>query len=112
MVNELSPIFPLSLPLHIGFVVISVIVLFVHSRIRNRKYQLYLGLGIISTLLVYVDNSSWYLAILGIEELVLVVLALISMHKYNKEREAEEMAKAENANPEKTEEKSDESSNS
>ena len=107
MVNELSPIFPLSLPMHIGFVIISLIVLLVHRRIRKRQYQLYLGLGIISTLLVYVDSSSWYMAILGIEELVLVVLALISMHKYNKEREAEENAKAE-----KAEEKSDESSNS
>lgn len=107
MVNELSPIFPLSLPMHIGFVIISLIVLLVHRRIRKRQYQLYLGLGIISTLLVYVDSSSWYMAILGIEELVLVILALISMHKYNKEREAEENAKAE-----KAEEKSDESSNS
>ena len=107
MVNELSPIFPLSLPMHIGFVIISLIVLLAHRRIRKRQYQLYLGLGIISTLLVYVDSSSWYMAILGIEELVLVVLALISMHKYNKEREAEENAKAE-----KAEEKSDESSNS
>lgn len=93
--------------MHIGFVIISLIVLLVHRRIRKRQYQLYLGLGIISTLLVYVDSSSWYMAILGIEELVLVVLALISMHKYNKEREAEENAKAE-----KAEEKSDESSNS
>lgn len=107
MVNELSPIFPLSLPLHIGFVIISMIVLLVHRRIRKRQYQLYLGLGIVSTLLVYVDSSSWYMAILGIEELVLVVLALISMHQYNKEREAEE-----NARSEKAEEKSDESSNS
>lgn len=107
MVNELSPIFPLSLPMHIGFVIISLIVLLVHRRIRKRQYQLYLGLGILSTLLVYVDNSSWYMAVLGIEELVLVVLALISMHKYNKEREAEETARAE-----KTEEKSDENSNS
>lgn len=107
MVNELSPIFPLSLPMHIGFVIISLIVLLVHRRIRKRQYQLYLGLGILSTLLVYVDSSSWYMAVLGIEELVLVVLALISMHKYNKEREAEENARAE-----KTEDKSDESSNS
>lgn len=93
--------------MHIGFVIISLIVLLVHRRIRKRQYQLYLGLGILSTLLVYVDNSSWYMAVLGIEELVLVVLALISMHKYNKEREAEETARAE-----KTEEKSDENSNS
>lgn len=107
MVNELSPIFPLSLPLHIGFVIISMIVLLVHRRIRKKQYQLYLGLGIVSTLLVYVDSSSWYMAILGIEELVLVVLALISMHQYNKEREAEE-----NARSEKAEENSDESSNS
>ncbi|MBP0964506.1 MAG: hypothetical protein J5999_04335 [Oscillospiraceae bacterium] len=107
MVNELSPIFPLSLPMHIGFVIISLIVLLVHRRIRKRQYQLYLGLGILSTLLVYVDSSSWYMAVLGMEELVLVVLALISMHKYNKEREAEE-----NARSEKAEEKSDESSDS
>ena len=107
MVNELSPIFPLSLPMHIGFVIISLIVLLVHRRIRKRQYQLYLGLGIVSTLLVYVDSSSWYMAVLGIEEFVLVVLALISMHKYNKEREAEENSRAE-----KAEEKDDESSNS
>lgn len=107
MVNELSPIFPLSLPMHIGFIVISLIVLLVHRKIRKRQYQLYLGLGILSTLLIYVDSSSWYVAILGMEELVLMVLALISMHKYNKEREAEEKAKSE-----KSEEKSDESSNS
>ena len=111
MVNQYSVIFPLPLPLHIGFIVISLIVLGIHFKIRKEKYQLYLMLGILSTLLIYADNSSLFVAILGLEELVLFILAMISMHKYTKEREAEEEpAKAENADS-KTEEKPDESGN-
>ena len=111
MVNQYSVIFPLPLPLHIGFIVISLIVLGIHFKIRKEKYQLYLMLGILSTLLIYADNSSLFVAILGLEELVLFILAMISMHKYTKEREAEEEpAKTENTDS-KTEEKPDESGN-
>lgn len=112
MVNQYSVIFPLPLPLHIGFIVISLIVLGIHFKIRKEKYQLYLMLGILSTLLIYIDHSSWFIALLGLEEIVLFVLAMISMHKYTKKREAEEEAAEAENRSEKTEEKPDESGNS
>lgn len=107
---EHSIIFPLPLSFHIGFVIISVILLILCYKKRKYTYELYMLVGIISTLFVYVCKEKPYFYILGLEEMILLVLTIFDMAKVSKA--AAEAEKAENEAEEKTSEAADDESGS
>ncbi|MBP0957109.1 MAG: hypothetical protein J5997_07060 [Oscillospiraceae bacterium] len=98
---EHSIIFPLPLSFHIGFVIISVILLILCYKKRKYTYELYMLVGIISTLFVYVCKEKPYFYILGLEEMILLVLTIVDMAKVSKA--AAEAEKAQNEAAEKAE---------
>lgn len=97
-----SIIFPLPLGIHIGFVIISVILLILCYKKRKYTYELYMLVGIISTLFVYVCKEKPFFYILGLEEMILLALTIIDMAKVSKA--AAEAEKAQNEAAEKAEE--------
>lgn len=92
-----SIIFPLPLSIHIGFVIISVILLALCYKKRKYTYELYMLVGIISTLFVYVCKEKPYFYILGLEEMILLALTIIDMAKVSKAAAAAEKAEKEAA---------------
>ena len=92
---EHSIIFPLPLSIHIGFVIISVILLMLCYKKRKYTYELYMLVGIISTLFIYVCKEKPYFYILGLEEMILLVLTIIDMAKVSKAAAAAEKAEKE-----------------
>ena len=104
---EHSIIFPLPLSIHIGFVIISVILLLLCYKKRKFTYELYMLVGIVSTLFVYVCKEKPYFYILGLEEMILLVLTIADMVKVSKAAAAAEKAEqeaAENSSETDTEE--------
>ena len=93
---EHSIIFPLPLSFHIGFVLISVILLILCYKKRRYAYELYMLIGIVSTLLVYIDESKLFFYLLGLEEVILFIMTVADMVKVSKANAAAEKA-AENA---------------
>lgn len=93
---EHSIIFPLPLSFHIGFVVISVILLILCYKKRRYAYELYMLIGIVSTLFVYIDESKLFFYLLGLEEVILFIMTVADMVKVSKANAAAEKA-AENA---------------
>lgn len=94
---EHSIIFPLPLSIHIGFVIISVILLILCYKKRKYTYELYMLVGIISTLFVYVCKEKPYFYILGLEEMILLALTIMDMVKVSKAAAAAEKAEQEAA---------------
>ena len=86
--------FPLPLNIHIGFVVVSVILLFLCYKRKKHLYELLLLIGVASTMLVYVTDTKPMFYILGLEEIILFIWACVDMHKVTKAEEAAEKAKA------------------
>ncbi|MBQ7989745.1 MAG: hypothetical protein IJ251_01705 [Oscillospiraceae bacterium] len=78
-------LFPLPLPIHIGFVVLTVILMGICWFKRRRLYELLIIIGVVSTLFVYVCARPPYFYILGIEEIAIFVWACIDMHKVYKQ---------------------------
>ncbi|GEM_PF-511892 len=77
--------FPLPPAIHVGFVIVSTIILILLYIKQRHRYQLFLLIGICSTLLVYVvAKQKWAFYVLGIEEIALFVLTVIGMHKREK----------------------------
>ncbi|MBP1545590.1 MAG: hypothetical protein J6A37_03205 [Oscillospiraceae bacterium] len=89
---EHSIIFPLPFGIHIGFVIISVIMLILCYKKRKYSYELYMLVGIVSTLFVYVCKEKPYFYILGLEEIILLGLTIADMVKVSKAAEAAEKA--------------------
>lgn len=97
-------IFPLPLWAHIIFVAVSTLLLiFCYSK-KKQKYHLYLIIGIISTLLVYIAHPKIIFYILGIEEFALLGLAVYDQHRYEKQEELREKQLAEAASAEENSE--------
>ena len=98
-------IFPLPMPLHIGFVVISSILLIFCYIKTKRRYDLYMLIGVLSTLLIDVMCEPPYFYIFAAEEIALLVMTTVDMHKTAKEQEKKkaEAEKAENDSTETTE---------
>ena len=93
--NVSTLVFPLPFGLHVAFVLISVALLIFCYIFKKQRYHLYLIIGIISTMLVYVAHPKIIFYLLGIEEFVLLGLAAFDMHKAEKAaRIAEEKKKA------------------
>ncbi|MBQ5333906.1 MAG: hypothetical protein J6K92_11730 [Oscillospiraceae bacterium] len=94
---EHSIIFPLPLSIHIGFVIVSVILLILCYIKRKYTYELYMLVGIVSTLFIYICKDVPYFYILGLEEIILLVLTIVDMAKVSKALAADEKAKEEAA---------------
>lgn len=94
---EHSIIFPLPLSIHIGFVIVSVILLILCYIKRKYTYELYMLVGIVSTLFIYICKDVPYFYILGLEEIILLVLTIVDMAKVSKALAAAEKAKEEAA---------------
>ncbi len=88
-----SLLFPLPLPIHIGFVIVATLLMGLCYFKRRRRYELFLIVGIVSTLFVYLTPQPPWFYILGIEEIALFVLAVIDMHKVYKAIDEKEKAK-------------------
>lgn len=84
--------FPLPLSIHIGFVIVSIIVLILCYKRRKYPYELYMLIGIVSTMLVYLDESKLFLYILGLEEVILFIMTVVNMVKISKANAAAEKA--------------------
>ena len=90
---EHSIIFPLPLSIHIGFVIVSVILLILCYIKKKYTYELYMLVGIVSTLFIYICKDVPYFYILGLEEIILLVLTIVDMAKVSKALDAAEKAK-------------------
>lgn len=86
-------IFPLPTGIHLGFVAISVVILLLCYARRKYAYELYLLIGILSTLLIYlVGDSKATFYILGLEQVILLVMAIVDMAKVSAKQSATEKA--------------------
>ena len=84
--------FPLPLNIHIGFVILSVILLILCYMKRKHAYELYMLIGVASTMLIYVSESKPFFYILGLEEIILFCLTVADMAKVSKANAAAEKA--------------------
>ncbi|MGN1089806.1 MAG: hypothetical protein ACI4Q6_05340 [Huintestinicola sp.] len=92
---EHSIIFPLPFSIHVGFVIVSVILLILCYIRRKYLYELYMLIGVVSTMFVYVAiESKVTFYILGLEEIILLILTIIEMAKVSKKNEEAEKAAA------------------
>ena len=97
-------IFPLPWPIHIGFVVISSLLLIFCYIKTKRRYDLYMLIGVLSTLLIDIMIVPPYFYIFAAEEFLLLILASIDMHKVSKQLEAQRQAEEEKKAAEDSEE--------
>ena len=104
---EHSIIFPLPFGIHIGFVIISVIMLILCYKKRKYSYELYMLVGIVSTLFVYVCKEKPYFYILGLEEIILLGLTIADMVKVSKAAVAAEKAAEANKASEEADDSAD-----
>lgn len=95
--------FPLPLNFHIGFVILSVILLILCYMKKKHAYELYMLIGVASTMLIYVSESKPFFYILGLEEIILFCLTVADMARVSKANAAAEKA-AEEAPPRENEE--------
>lgn len=98
--------FPLPFGIHLGFVIVSVILLILCYSKKKHKYELYMLIGVASTMLVYIADTDPVFYILGLEEIILFIMTVVDMSKVSREERAREkylkehQAAAENAKPE------------
>lgn len=95
--------FPFPLPFHIIFSIVGVIFFLIQYARKKLVYQLLVAFAIPSTLLVYFCNDKLTFTLLGLEELIMLILICVFLAKAKK---------LEDDKKEKTEEVSDENSNS
>lgn len=95
--------FPLPFGIHLGFVIVSVILLILCYAQKKHKYELYMLIGVASTMLVYIADTDPVFYILGLEEIILFIMTVVDMSKVSREERAREkylkehQADAENA---------------
>lgn len=84
-------LFPLPFSVHIAFCIISVLFFGLQYYRKKYTYHLLLAIAVPSTLLIYVCKTDWAFTILGLEELVLFILILVSLF-FLKKKQAKEDA--------------------
>ncbi len=84
--------FPLPFEIHLGFVIISVILLILCYLRRRHAYELYMLIGVASTMLVYLSEAKPFFYILGLEEFILLGMTVYDMVKVSKSAAAKEKA--------------------
>lgn len=85
--------FPLPFNIHVGFVIFSVIMLILCYKKKKHAYELYMLIGVASTMLIYVSESKPFFYILGLEEIILFALTVADMVKVSKQAKAEESSR-------------------
>lgn len=93
MSMEHSLLFPLPFGIHVGFVIISVIMLILCYAKRKYTYELYMLIGIASTMFVYICSEKPMFYILGLEEMILLGLTIADMVKVSRANAAKETAR-------------------
>lgn len=84
--------FPLPFNIHVGFVIFSVIMLILCYKKKKNAYELYMLIGVASTMLIYVSEAKPFFYILGLEEIILFIMTVVDMVKVSKKAQAEEKA--------------------
>lgn len=84
--------FPLPFNIHVGFVIVSMILLILCYKKRKYAYELYMLIGVASTMLIYIADSKPIFYILGLEEFILLGLTIFDMAKVSKANAAAEKA--------------------
>ena len=87
--------FPLPFNIHVGFVIFSVIMLILCYKKKKHAYELYMLIGVASTMLIYVSEAKPFFYILGLEEIILFIMTVVDMVKVSKKAQAEEKARLE-----------------
>ena len=87
--------FPLPFYIHVGFVIFSVIMLILCYKKKKNAYELYMLIGVASTMLIYVSEAKPFFYILGLEEIILFIMTVVDMVKVSKKAQAEEKARHE-----------------
>ncbi len=87
--------FPISMPLHIGFVIIAVIFFVIQFYRQRRIRQVLLTIAVLASLLIYIDTSNRSLfSAVGWFEVIIIVAAIvlsIVQTRLDKRREKEEI---------------------
>ncbi|HOV40188.1 MAG TPA: hypothetical protein PLM59_00195 [Oscillospiraceae bacterium] len=99
-------LFPLPLPLHIAFCIISFLFFGAQYLRKKYTYHLLLSFAVPSTLLIYACSSDWAFTVFGFEQLVLYILILVSIF-LTKKKVAKEEEQSQNLLEEKSDENSD-----
>lgn len=96
--------FPLEFSKHVIFCIIGVALFLFQFYRQGFKYQLLTAAAIGATLLLYVNDSSFWRYMIGIVEAVLLIVIFIVMtaEKKNAEKKAKETAAAENTESSET----------
>ncbi|MDE6594363.1 MAG: hypothetical protein K2K57_15025, partial [Oscillospiraceae bacterium] len=87
--------FPLPLNFHIGFVIFSVIMLTLCYKRRKYAYDLYMLIGIASTMLIYIAEPKPVFYALGLEEIILLIMTIVDMIIVARRNDAAEKAREE-----------------
>lgn len=113
---ENPTIFPFPFPMHIAIVIISVIFFGFRFAVQKKPYQLIFAIAVPISLLLWVSNNKTLYYTVGIIELILILLAVISTFVF-KPKKAEAVAaaaeeKAEEAGSDKADEEKAEEADS
>ena len=73
--------FPLPFNIHVGFVIFSVIMLILCYKKKKHAYELYMLIGVASTMLIYASEAKPFFYILGLEEIILFIMTVVDMVK-------------------------------
>ena len=106
---ENPTIFPFPFPMHIAIVIISVIFFGFRFAVQKKPYQLIFAIAVPISLLLWVSNNKTLYYTVGIIELILILLAVISTFVFKpKKAEAAVTAAAEEKAEEADSDKADE----
>ena len=94
--------FPLPFEIHLGFVIFSAVMMILCYKRRRHAYEMYMLIGIVSTLLVYIAEPRPVFYALGLEEILLLIMTvadmiIVSRREAAKEKALEEKQEAEEA---------------
>ena len=96
---ENPTIFPFPFPMHIAIVIISVIFFGFRFAVQKKPYQLIFAIAVPISLLLWVSNDKTLYYTVGIIELILILLAIVSSFIF-KPKKAEAAAAAAEAKTE------------
>ena len=105
---ENPTIFPFPFPMHIAIVIISVIFFGFRFAVQKKPYQLIFAIAVPISLLLWVSNNKTLYYTVGIIELILILLAVISTFVFKPKKAEAVTAAAEEKAEEAGSDKADE----
>lgn len=105
---ENPTIFPFPFPMHIAIVIISVIFFGFRFAVQKKPYQLIFAIAVPISLLLWVSNNKTLYYTVGIIELILILLAVISTFVFKPKKAEAVTAAAEEKAEEADSDKADE----